>query len=71
MSTFRAENPEKIVFTLVATMTLEDWRKIRDQLINDTRDYAEHPMSILADEMSDMITQAERIYYPGSKESIG
>jgi hypothetical protein len=66
MSTFKAKAPEKIEFTLTATMTLREWRKVKDQLVNAERKYVEHPMSTLSNEISDMIIQAERVYYPSA-----
>ncbi len=38
-ASFRAEDPEDVVMSLELSMTLRDWRKLRDQLGTDYQSF--------------------------------
>lgn len=60
---FKAENPESHEYTITLTMPLGDWIALRDQLYGG-KTYASWPSSTLATEITDMVSQAEKIYWP-------
>jgi hypothetical protein len=60
---FRAENPEKHEYSLTMTMTLKDWLELREQLVKDSP-YGRWPASLFVREITDMIAQAQKIYWP-------
>jgi hypothetical protein len=51
-------NPNEIEFTLTITMTLEEWRKLRDELGH------RWPASDLASDIGDMIIKANQSFTP-------
>jgi|GEM_PF-4772467 Phosphodiesterase/alkaline phosphatase D len=59
MNTFKAADPDKIKFILSLTMTLEEWRMIRDQIKTSV-----WPAGRVREEILSMIEQAEKTYYP-------
>ena len=60
---FKAEKPGTHEYTMVMTMDLDDWRQLRDQLCGD-KIYAPWPASNLTSAITDMVSQAEKIYWP-------
>lgn len=57
---FYATKPDEMKFTLEISMTLGDWKKLKDQLVHKQ----EWPGWSLEDEIQDLISQAERDYFP-------
>lgn len=55
---FNVENPEKIIFTLQITMKLEDWMALSKQLSN------QHPSWQIADQITSMVSQAQKTFWP-------
>ena len=51
------ENPQEIEATLKLTMSIKEWEDLRDQLEN------KWPSSRLSDYITDVITQARKVYY--------
>ena len=58
----KIENPDKIEFTLTRTMTLAAWKKLREQM-SEAKDY-HWPMSDLVDDIREMVSKAEKEFYP-------
>lgn len=54
-------DPDKIQFTLTATMHLAEWKALRQQLGGAT---LAHPASDFISEVNSMIHQAEQSFYP-------
>jgi len=55
---FKAEKPDAIEFTLTVTMTLGEWKKVKEALGKTS-----HGGDIY-DSIEEMITKAERTFYP-------
>ena len=60
---FKAENPEAHEYTMTLTMPLGDWVALRDQLYSG-KSYTAWPGSVLTSHISDMVGQANKIYWP-------
>jgi len=58
MHSFKASRPDDIEFDLTVRMTLGQWRELRGQLPR------QYPGGRLADQILEMISQAEKTYYP-------
>jgi hypothetical protein len=56
-------NPDEIEFTLTLTMPLRDWRRLQGQLQTD------FPSWQLSAEITGMVIQAQKVFYPEVKES--
>lgn len=54
---FKAENPNKIEFTLTVTATAEEWITLRDQL------QEKWPSSRLSTMITDLVSQARKIFW--------
>jgi len=54
---FMIEAPDKIEATMKITMTIKEWTELRDQLAN------QWPSWELSRNITDLITQARKIYY--------
>ena len=57
-SSFKLLNADKLECELKVTMTLEDWRLVKQELAKS------HPSVVLARAIGDMIYQAEQVFYP-------
>lgn len=68
MPTLKVCEPEKIVFTLTYSMELEGWKMLRQQFKKNSSDYASWPASKFVSAIIDMSCQAERAFYPSSKD---
>lgn len=68
MSKFKAENPQEIEFTFSHKMKLKEWIALRKQLGTDNAGYVQWPASELSSAITDMVDQAERVFYPSSEE---
>ena len=60
---FKAENPDSHEYTMTMTMPLGDWTELRDQLYGG-KTYAAWPASTLTSAINDMVSQAQKIYWP-------
>lgn len=58
---FKATNPEMLVFEATFRLTLAEWRRFKDQI--QSSDHM-HPCYDFKCAIQDMISQAERTYYP-------
>ena len=58
---FCAENPDKILFTLTVTLSLGEWKKVKEALgkIDSGED--------IYDSIQEMINKAEKEFYPPLK----
>jgi hypothetical protein len=54
----KCEKPEDIVFTVTITMKAKEWEQLREQLTS------KWPSSDLAMNISDLLAQARKIYWP-------
>ena len=59
MSTARIKNPDKIVAELTFSMTLEDWKQVRQTLDSHTA-YAEIQV---INEINALVNQIEQVFY--------
>jgi len=59
---FKASNPDAISMTLEITMSLKDWKALRQQL-----EVNEHPSWALAGQIRDLVTHAEKHFYSEEK----
>ena len=59
---FMIEDPDKIEATMKVTMRLEDWVKLRDALPSGG-----YPFVNLGNAITEVITDARRVYYPKSE----
>ena len=64
---FTAENPNGIKFTVTLTYSLETWKQVQLALDHRTNNYA---LDELRRDISDLVRQAEKIYYPESDKKI-
>jgi hypothetical protein len=55
----QVQEPDDIIFTASFTMTLKDWKQLRDQLSNGVWPACDFRQSI-----RDMISLAEKTFYP-------
>lgn len=62
---FQAENPDHIEFTITATMTLREWKQLKDIMYNQPQTYG----SNLWYSIRDMVTDAEQTFYPKVEEN--
>jgi hypothetical protein len=58
----KCEHPEDIEFTVTITMKAKEWKDFREQLTNVW------PSSWLASRISDLLAQAQRIYWSESEQ---
>lgn len=54
---FMIENPDHVLTTLKVTMTVGEWVTLRDQLASA------YPSWRLSSAISDLVTQARRVFY--------
>lgn len=59
---FSANNPQDIEFTLTLTMKLKDWLELKKQLTTD------YPSWRVGEEISDMVMQAKKVFYPEPRD---
>lgn len=59
----KCEKPGDIEFTLVATMTADEWEKVRERLDEGNTPHYE-PGGKLVNAISDLLGQARKIYWP-------
>lgn len=64
----KCEEPNKILYTLTATMTAEEWGKVREMLDGGGRSYAGMQ---LTSAISDLLAQARKIYWHEPADSAG
>lgn len=64
----KCENPGKIEFTLVATMTADEWEQVREALSGNQ---CQWPQIKLVGAINDLLAQARRIYWPADTSSEG
>ena len=57
----KCENPEDIVYTMTISMKAKDWEALRDQLCQ------KWPSSDLLYNISNLLAQARKIYWPEHK----
>lgn len=60
---FRVHDPDSVKFTLQATLTLGEWRKIRSRLLEVSPAY-NWPVPALLTPIENMIKQAEKSFFP-------
>lgn len=62
----KCENPGKIEFTIVATMTAEEWEKLRDQLEKAKPEHYDgyEPGGRFVRQIDDLLSQARKTYWP-------
>ena len=66
-NTFRVEKPDSITFTLITTMSLEDWKRLDEQLSRiPTENINSYPLVGLRDVIYDMMRQAEKVFTPSA-----
>lgn len=63
----KCENPGKIEFTIIATLTADQWETIREALYKDGKFYG--PTGELIDAINDVLSQARKIYWPADAVS--
>lgn len=59
----KCEKPGEIVYTLTATMTADEWEKVRENLTEGNAAYYE-PGGKLKNAITDLLAQARKIYWP-------
>lgn len=59
----KCEKPGDILYTLTATMTADQWEKVRERLQEANAPCFE-PGGQLIDAINNLLTQARRIYWP-------
>jgi hypothetical protein len=57
MMTFHANKPDEIELTLTLTMTLDQWKRLKEQIPH------EWPSSDIKSKIYDLVRQAERHFY--------
>ncbi len=57
-SRLKCENPGSIEYTMTITMTADEWEKLREQL------NTAWPSGALGREITSLLAQARRIYWP-------
>lgn len=65
----KCEKPGEIEYTLTITMKADEWEKLRDQL--DKVPYRAWPASNLISDITDLLAQARKIYWPRTDQTIG
>lgn len=69
-NTFRVEQPSLIIFTLITTMSLSDWKRLDEQLSEiPTKDSQSYPLANLRDVIREMTRQAEKVFAPSPVEN--
>ena len=68
MANMTVQNPDSIVFKLIMSMTLAEWRKLLDQLQSRNDESWKYPASDLVEDLHSMIRQAEIEFHPESKD---
>lgn len=63
----KCENPGKIEFTIIATLTADQWETIREALHKDGKFYG--PTGELIDAINSVLSQARKIYWPADAVS--
>lgn len=64
-NTFRVEKPSSIIFALITTMSLNDWKRLDEQLSKiPTKDSQSYPLKGFRDVIYDMTRQAEKVFAP-------
>ena len=63
MDKFKAIAPEKHEYEMNIIMSLDDWKKVRSQIM-EKEPYWTHPVRRLTDLIDDMVNQAEKVYWP-------
>ncbi len=58
-STFAFTNPDNLECTLNTTMSMKDWKDLRDQLLTGN-----FLSGDLHDDITNMVNQAEKVFYP-------
>lgn len=61
----RLADPDKLEATATITMTVGEWRRLREQLVS------QHPSWRLASAIDEAIRDAERVFYSQSTTSEG
>lgn len=66
----KCEKPGEILFTLTATMTADEWEKVRERLDCSGTPYFE-PGGKLRSAINNLLGQARRIYWPTQDSASG
>ncbi len=61
--TFFAKEPEKIKFTLTATLSLSDWLKVKSALTTDAPKALCWPVSELVQNITELTSKAKSDFY--------
>lgn len=64
MARMEVKEPDKIKITFWTTMTLDEWKTLREQFKKNQSGYVEWPASDLANDITDMVNQIEKEFYP-------
>ena len=64
----KCEKPGEILYTLTATMTADEWEKVRERLDKGDTPYYE-PGGKLVNAISNLLSQARKIYWPETPDN--
>ena len=62
---FKVDKPGDIVFTMTLTMNADQWEKLRDQLDASSLSTS-YPAHRLRQNVSDLLAQARKVYWPSA-----
>lgn len=71
ISTFKLEDPETAKMTLATTMSLYNWKKLKDQLSETSsgrRAHMQYPASYMFDAIKKLIDHAEKHFELGGED---